>query len=113
MEKEQKTVGKRKTAPILYVVVPCYNEESVLPVTSKIFLEKLQGMIGRKKIKDESRILFVNDGSRDSTWELIRSLAREDRHYGGDLPEPEPRPSECGSGRADDCKICLRHNHND
>lgn len=83
MEKEQKTVGKRKTAPILYVVVPCYNEESVLPVTSKIFLEKLQGMIGRKKIKDESRILFVNDGSRDSTWELIRSLAREDRHYGG------------------------------
>lgn len=49
MEKEQKTVGKRKTAPILYIVVPCYNEESVLPVTSKIFLEKLQGMIGRKK----------------------------------------------------------------
>ena len=83
MEKEQKTVGKRKTTPILYIVVPCYNEESVLPVTSKIFLEKLQGMIGRKKIKDESCILFVNDGSRDSTWELIRSLAREDRHYGG------------------------------
>lgn len=51
MEKEQKTVGKRKTTPILYVVVPCYNEESVLPVTSKIFLEKLQGMIGRKKNK--------------------------------------------------------------
>lgn len=49
MEKEQKTVGKRKTAPILCVVVPCYNEESVLPVTSKIFLEELQGMIGRKK----------------------------------------------------------------
>lgn len=83
MEKKGETVKTRKITPILYIVVPCYNEESVLPVTSKIFLEKLHGMIEQKKIKDESRILFVNDGSRDGTWELIRSLAREDPHYEG------------------------------
>lgn len=83
MEKKCETARARKITPILYIIVPCYNEESVLPVTSKIFLDKLQGMIERRKIKDESRILFVNDGSRDGTWELICSLAREERHYAG------------------------------
>ncbi len=49
MEKKGETVKTRKITPILYIVVPCYNEESVLPVTSKIFLEKLHGMIEQKK----------------------------------------------------------------
>ena len=51
----------------LYIVVPCYNEEEVLPITSKLFLEKLNDMIEKGKISDPSRIMFVNDGSRDKT----------------------------------------------
>ena len=52
---------------ILYIVIPCYNEEQVLPVTTPQFLEKLNSMIREEKIDDKSRVLFVNDGSKDST----------------------------------------------
>jgi len=71
------------TTPILYIVVPCYNEEEVLPETSKRLLEKLTSLIGRGRVRDESRILFVNDGSRDRTWEMISELAGSDVHFGG------------------------------
>ncbi len=67
----------------LYVVIPCYNEEEVLPVTSKLFLEELQDLIQKNKISGESRILFVNDGSRDRTWEIIKQLSRADSHFIG------------------------------
>ena len=70
-------------APCLYIVIPCYNEEAVLPVTAPMFLEKLKNLINGGKIGDSSRILFVNDGSKDSTWEIIRSLARQDEHFLG------------------------------
>ena len=70
-------------APCLYIVIPCYNEEAVLPVTAPMFLEKLKALINSDKISDSSRILFVNDGSKDSTWEIIRSLARQDEHFLG------------------------------
>lgn len=69
--------------PILYIVIPCYNEEAVLPVTAPLFLEKLKSLAEAGKIADESRILFVNDGSRDATWDIIKSLAKEDRRYTG------------------------------
>lgn len=69
--------------PILYFIIPCYNEEKVLPITSHLFLDKLTGLISSKKISDDSRILFVNDGSKDSTWEIISKLATEDYHYCG------------------------------
>ena len=69
--------------PILYVVIPCYNEEEVLPKTKYMFLDKLMDMIGKNKIDDSSRIMFVNDGSRDSTWDIISDLAKEDRHFVG------------------------------
>lgn len=69
--------------PILYIVVPCYNEEDVLPITSKLFLEKIEELIQKKMIADESRILFVNDGSKDRTWEIICSLATENEKYIG------------------------------
>ncbi len=69
--------------PILYMVIPCYNEEQVLPITSKQFLNKLQELISQGKISDDSRILFVDDGSKDSTWDIIRGLSRLDRHYMG------------------------------
>ena len=67
----------------LYVIIPCYNEEKVLPITSKIFLEELNDLIKKNKISNESRILFVNDGSKDSTWEIIRALADNDEHFIG------------------------------
>ncbi|MBR3503521.1 MAG: glycosyltransferase family 2 protein [Clostridia bacterium] len=71
----------RKT--VLYIVVPCYNEEEVLPITSGLFLGKLNELIGAGKISDDSRVLYVDDGSRDRTWEIIRSLAAQDRHFAG------------------------------
>ena len=67
----------------LFVIIPCYNEEDVLPITSKLFLEELQDLIEKDKISNDSRILFVNDGSKDRTWEIIEQLAREDEHFIG------------------------------
>ena len=64
--------------PVLYIVVPCYNEEEVLPVTSKMFEDKLEDLIDRKMISPSSRILFVNDGSKDSTWNIIKKLSQKD-----------------------------------
>lgn len=69
--------------PKLYIVIPCYNEEKVLSVTAPLFLEKLNYLIEQKSIADESRILFVNDGSKDTTWEIICALAKQDRHFIG------------------------------
>ena len=69
--------------PVLYIVIPCYNEEAVLPVTSGLFLKKLKSLIAAGKIADESRVLFVNDGSKDRTWEIIRGLADSDEHFEG------------------------------
>lgn len=68
---------------ILWVIIPCYNEEQVLPVTSGLFLEELRSMIEQHKISENSRILFVNDGSQDGTWEYIRHLSETDEHYIG------------------------------
>ncbi len=69
--------------PILWIIVPCYNEEAVLPITAPLFLQKLNSLISAKKVSGESRILFVNDGSKDKTWEIIRALADEDEHILG------------------------------
>lgn len=69
--------------PVLYIIIPCYNEEAVLPITAPQFLSKLQGLIGQKKISEQSRILFVNDGSRDQTWPIIESLSHQDSHFLG------------------------------
>ena len=68
---------------ILYIVIPCYNEQEVLPITSGLFLNKLNALIAKGKIDPESRVLFVDDGSRDRTWEIISSLAKADPHYVG------------------------------
>lgn len=70
-------------SPILYIVIPCYNEESVLPITSSMFLDKINELVAAGKIADNSRILFVNDGSKDQTWEIIQELAEKDPHYIG------------------------------
>ena len=69
--------------PILYIVIPCYNEEAVLPLTSRMFLSKINQLAAEGKISHDSRILFVNDGSRDRTWEIICDLAKKDEHFIG------------------------------
>ncbi len=63
-----------KKCEILCLVIPCYNEEEVLPETAKRLTEKLNGMIERKLISPESKMVFVNDGSKDQTWPIIREL---------------------------------------
>ncbi|MCD7891286.1 MAG: glycosyltransferase family 2 protein [Ruminococcus sp.] len=68
---------------ILYLVVPCYNEEEVLPETSKQLKEKLLSLIEKGEISDKSRIMFVNDGSKDKTWEIISRLHNEDKIFQG------------------------------
>ena len=67
----------------LYVVVPCYREEEVLPETSKRLKEKLTALIAQGKISPRSRILFVNDGSKDRTWPIIEELHARDRIFSG------------------------------
>lgn len=69
--------------PILYIVIPCYNEEEVLPVTAIQFSKKLGDLITAEKISSESRILFVNDGSKDKTWDIISALSAEDKRFCG------------------------------
>ena len=69
--------------PVLYIVIPCYNEQEVLPITAPMFLEKIRNLAAVGKISDESRVLFVNDGSKDRTWEIIKELSRQDPHYIG------------------------------
>lgn len=61
--------------PVLYIVIPCYNEQEVLPITAPLFLQKITQLAGAGKISADSRVLFVNDGSKDRTWEIIQELA--------------------------------------
>jgi len=64
--------------PVLWMVIPCYNEEQVLPLTAPLFVKKLSDLAAAGKISENSRVLFVNDGSADRTWEIIRELAEKD-----------------------------------
>ena len=72
-----------RTQPILYIVIPCYNEQEVLPITAPLFLQKISDLSAAGKISPDSRVLFVNDGSKDKTWEIIQALAAADEHYLG------------------------------
>ncbi len=67
----------------LYLVIPCYNEEEVLAETAKRLKEKVDSLIEKEKIHKESHIVFVNDGSKDRTWELIQKLHEEDKVFSG------------------------------
>lgn len=72
-----------KTPVILYVVVPCYNEELVLEETTKQLKSKLSTLIKEKKISKESKVMYVNDGSKDKTWELIEKFHQEEELFTG------------------------------
>lgn len=85
---QEKTLRKKRKIDMhnmacLYIIIPCYNEEEVLPITSCIFLKKLKELIKKEKISKDSKILFVNDGSKDRTWEIIRELAENEPHFMG------------------------------
>ena len=67
----------------LYIVAPCYNEEEVLPETSRRLGEKLAALEAAGKISPESRVLFVDDGSKDQTWPIIHRLHQQDKRFGG------------------------------
>lgn len=72
-----------KMIPKLYLIIPCYNEETVLPITCSMFLEKIKILVNKGKISDDSCIVFINDGSKDETWNIICELAKQDKHYIG------------------------------
>ena len=65
--------------PTLYIIIPCYNEEKVLPITAPLFLEQLKLMQSKELISYESKIMFVNDGSKDRTIEIIKELRQKDK----------------------------------
>ncbi|MBR2523138.1 MAG: glycosyltransferase family 2 protein [Clostridiales bacterium] len=69
--------------PRLWIVIPCYNEQEVLPITAPMFRDKILELAASGKISEDSRVLFVNDGSSDDTWSIIRSLSSQDEHYIG------------------------------
>lgn len=81
MNDEQQASAQRN--PTLYIVIPCYNEEEVLPVTAPLFRQKLLDLQAAGKIGPASKVLFVNDGSRDSTWDIICDLAASESEYEG------------------------------
>lgn len=68
---------------VLYVVIPCYNEEDVLPETAKRMKEKMENLIAVGKISPQSRVVMVNDGSKDKTWPIISALHEEDPLFSG------------------------------
>ena len=69
--------------PILYVVIPCYNEEEVLKETTKQLKEKLQTLIKNKKIAKKSKVMYVNDGSKDKTWDIIKEITEKEELFTG------------------------------
>lgn len=69
--------------PVLYIVVPCYNEEEVLPETSRRLKSKMERLIEAGEISRRSKVMFVNDGSRDRTWAMIGELHRSDPLFSG------------------------------
>ena len=72
-----------KDPETLYLVIPCYNEEEVLTTTAKVLREKMNNLAQKNMISENSRILFINDGSRDNTWSIIEALCSDEKIYEG------------------------------
>lgn len=83
MQDDSERMKAMKEEKTLYIVVPCYKEEAVLPETAKRLREKLKALTAAGKVSDKSRIMFVNDGSKDKTWEIIQRLHGEDKIFSG------------------------------
>lgn len=69
--------------PVLYIVIPCYNEEAVLNKTAPVFSDKINELIAKDKISSDSKVLFVDDGSKDKTWDIIKALHHKDNIFEG------------------------------
>ena len=67
----------------LYLAIPCYNEEEVLPSTADILKKKYTELISNKKISRDSKIVFIDDGSKDKTWKIIKKLHKSDSVFSG------------------------------
>ena len=78
-----KKVVKDDMCFVLYIVVPCYNEEEVLYETSKRLKEKIQNLIKSKMVSADSKIMYVNDGSKDKTWDIVKELNKKDKMITG------------------------------
>lgn len=74
---------KRKKSLKLYLVIPCYNEESVLEITSGVLIKKMKNLMDKKVISKNSRILFIDDGSKDETWKIIEKLHKDNKIFVG------------------------------
>ena len=70
-------------SPALYIVIPCYNEQEVLPITAPIFLQKIESLIDQGLCSEESKVVFVNDGSRDNTWQIIENFSKQNNRFKG------------------------------
>lgn len=81
--KAEKVTKKMKNTPILYLVIPCYNEEPVLKETTKQLKFKMQELIANKEISSKSMVMYVNDGSKDNTWELIKEISKKEALFTG------------------------------
>lgn len=75
--------GEKLLLPKLMIVIPCYNEEEALPKTAPVFRSVLGKLCEQQLVSPDSGILFVNDGSKDRTWQIIRSLSEQDPHFQG------------------------------
>ena len=97
--------------PKLILAVPCYNEKEVLPETNRQLLEKLSSLVSAGAISSESRVLYINDGSKDETWQIIESLHNEDsRVMGLKLSRNFGHQSALLSGldyAKDNCDVCI------
>lgn len=69
--------------PILYIVIPCYNEQDVLPITAPLFRDKIHSLIDKNLISNDSKVLFIDDGSKDETWNIISKFAIENSVFEG------------------------------
>ena len=72
-----------KNKPILYVVVPCYNEEEVIEETTKQLKNKMEKLIADNKISNKSKVMYVNDGSKDNTWKKIKEIHKKEKYFTG------------------------------
>lgn len=79
----QLNIHNNTKIPTLWIIIPCYNEQEVLPETMPMFIEELEHLIKLNKISDKSKILYVNDGSKDSTWNMIKEYSEKNTYIIG------------------------------